>query len=33
MKRIIRFKQKLHKILKRIMGNDNDPFNNSCVIL
>ena len=29
----IRFKQMLHKILKFITGNDNDPFGNSCVIL
>ena len=29
----ILLKQKMQKILKHIVGNDDDPFGNSCVIL
>jgi hypothetical protein len=30
---IILFKKKIHKIIKLIMGKDDDPFGNSCLIL
>jgi len=29
---IILFKKKIYKIIKLIMGKDDDPFNNSCLI-
>jgi hypothetical protein len=30
---IIPFKKKIDKIIKAILGKDDDPFGNSCVIL